>query len=40
MDTELYGRFQALEDANKEQKVMGGKVVCVTQSTNWSKYLP
>jgi hypothetical protein len=34
MDTELYGRFMTMEEANEEQRFMGGKVVFVTQSTN------
>ena len=34
-DTELYGQFRNKEDAEYEQKVRGGRIVRVTETTTW-----
>jgi hypothetical protein len=35
-DTELYGQFSTIEHANEVQKIIGGRVVMVTQTTQWN----
>lgn len=34
-DTELYGQFQRGEDAIDEQRIRGGRIVRVTETTEW-----
>ena len=34
-DTELYGQFQSGDEAIEHQRIMGGRIVRVTETTEW-----